>query len=69
MTDENRWLKKIQQDPGHSAWYIDRFRSMAAAGDDLAGEARMIDAMVRRADPRCRLWSGPGRRVPRRGRS
>jgi len=38
----------IEEDPGHSDWYIERFRTMAAAGDDLDGEARLIDAMVPR---------------------
>jgi SAM-dependent methyltransferase len=61
MTDENRWLKKIEQDPGHSAWYIERFRSMAAAGDDLAGEARLIDAMVPRGARILDAGCGPGR--------
>ena len=49
MTDtDNLWLRKIAEDPGHSQWYIERFRAMAARGDDLGGEARMIDAMVPR---------------------
>ncbi|MEU8664633.1 SAM-dependent methyltransferase, partial [Actinoplanes philippinensis] len=47
-TTDNLWLQKIAADPGHSRWYIDRFRQMAARGDDLAGEARKIDAMVPR---------------------
>ncbi|WP_430782894.1 class I SAM-dependent methyltransferase [Actinoplanes sp. G11-F43] len=45
---DNLWLQKIAADPGHSQWYIERFRTMAARGDDLGGEARMIDAMVPR---------------------
>ncbi|MEU4694697.1 class I SAM-dependent methyltransferase [Actinoplanes sp. NPDC023714] len=45
MSTDNLWLQKIAEDPGHSQWYIDRFRAMAARGDDLGGEARMIDAM------------------------
>jgi SAM-dependent methyltransferase len=31
---------------GHAQWYIDRFRRMAAEGQDLAGEARLLDALV-----------------------
>jgi hypothetical protein len=42
----NRWIELTEQNPEHSAWYVERFRAMAAAGDDLAGEARLIDAMV-----------------------
>ncbi len=44
----NGWLQLIEQNPGHSAWYIERFRSMAAEGRDLDGEARFIDAMLPR---------------------
>lgn len=33
---------------GHSQWYVDRFRTMAAEGADLAGEARLLDAMLPR---------------------
>ena len=45
---ENGWLRKIAEDPDHSRWYIQRFRDMAARGADLAGEARLVDAMVPR---------------------
>ena len=48
MAEENGWLRKLAADPGHSQWYIQRFRTMAARGEDLAGEARLIDAMVPR---------------------
>lgn len=44
----NRWIALTQENPGHSSWYAERFRAMANAGDDLAGEARFIDAMVPR---------------------
>jgi 2-polyprenyl-3-methyl-5-hydroxy-6-metoxy-1,4-benzoquinol methylase len=33
---------------GHSQWYIDRFRRLAAEGADLAGEARLVDALLPR---------------------
>lgn len=61
MTDENRWLRKIQDDPGHSAWYVERFRAMAAAGEDLAGEARLVDTMVPRGARILDAGCGPGR--------
>jgi SAM-dependent methyltransferase len=48
VAEENGWLRKLAADPGHSQWYIQRFRTMAARGEDLAGEARLIDAMVPR---------------------
>lgn len=48
MDGENVWLKLTTTDPEHSRWYVERFRSMAREGADLAGEARLIDAMVGR---------------------
>jgi SAM-dependent methyltransferase len=41
-----RWV--TDTGPGHSQWYIDRFRRLAAEGADLAGEARLLDAMLPR---------------------
>jgi len=32
--------------PDHSQWYIARLRRLAAEGADLAGEARLLDALV-----------------------
>jgi 2-polyprenyl-3-methyl-5-hydroxy-6-metoxy-1,4-benzoquinol methylase len=57
----NRWLQLIAQNPGHSAWYIERFRTMAADGADLHGEARMIDAMVARGARILDAGCGTGR--------
>jgi SAM-dependent methyltransferase len=59
MARPPRWF--TDTDPGHSQWYIERFRTMAADGADLGGEARLIDAMV---PPRSRVLDagcGPGR--------
>jgi SAM-dependent methyltransferase len=39
-----RW--DTDTDKGHSRWYVERFRTMAAEGVDLGGEARLVDAMV-----------------------
>lgn len=44
MPSPTRWVTETK--PGHSQWYIERFRTMAADGADLGGEARLIDAMV-----------------------
>ena len=57
----NRWIELTESNPGHSAWYIERFRSMAAAGDDLEGEARFVDAMVPRRSRILDAGCGPGR--------
>jgi len=58
---ENLWLRKIAENPGHSRWYIQRFRDMAARGEDLAGEARLIDAMVPRGARILDAGCGTGR--------
>jgi SAM-dependent methyltransferase len=42
------WMKNAEDDPGHSSWYIERFRTLTAAGQDIVGEARLVDAMVAR---------------------
>ncbi|WP_431921106.1 class I SAM-dependent methyltransferase [Micromonospora wenchangensis] len=44
MTNPTRWA--TETGPEHSQWYIDRFRRLAAEGADLAGEARLVDAVV-----------------------
>lgn len=50
MTDSGpqptRWVTETKN--GHSQWYINRFRNLAAQGQDLVGEARLVDAMVPR---------------------
>lgn len=54
-------MRKVAADPNHSSWYVERFRSMAAAGRDLAGEARLIDAIVARRARILDAGCGPGR--------
>ncbi|HEU0191071.1 MAG TPA: class I SAM-dependent methyltransferase [Mycobacterium sp.] len=61
MVEQSLWMQKVAADPGHSQWYIERFRSMAQAGDDLAGEARFIDAMASRGARILDAGCGPGR--------
>jgi SAM-dependent methyltransferase len=58
---ENAWLKLIQDNPDHSRWYVERFRSMAEAGKDLGGEARLVDAMVGRGARILDAGCGSGR--------
>jgi SAM-dependent methyltransferase len=59
MSALTRWV--TDHSPEHSQWYIDRFRLMAADGTDLAGEARMLDAMVARGSRILDAGCGPGR--------
>ncbi|OBH47278.1 class I SAM-dependent methyltransferase [Mycobacterium mantenii] len=61
MVEQSIWMQKVAHDPGHSHWYIERFRAMARAGDDLAGEARFVDAMAPRGARILDAGCGPGR--------
>lgn len=61
MVEQSIWMQKVAADPGHSHWYIERFRAMARAGDDLAGEARFVDAMAPRGARILDAGCGPGR--------
>lgn len=54
-----RWF--TDTDEGHSQWYLDRIRGLAADGTDLGGEARLIDAMVPRGSRILDAGCGPGR--------
>lgn len=59
--EPSRWVEITRENPGHSGWYVERFRAMVAAGDDLAGEARFVDAMVGRGARILDAGCGPGR--------
>jgi SAM-dependent methyltransferase len=48
VSETNGWLRLVESNPGHSQWYIDRFKGLAESGADLHGEGRLIDAMVPR---------------------
>jgi 2-polyprenyl-3-methyl-5-hydroxy-6-metoxy-1,4-benzoquinol methylase len=54
-----RW--ETETGEGHSEWYIERFRAMAAEGADLGGEARLVDAMVAPGSRVLDAGCGPGR--------
>lgn len=54
-----RWFTDTKE--GHSEWYIERFRTMAREGADLAGEGRLVDAMVGRGSRILDAGCGPGR--------
>jgi 2-polyprenyl-3-methyl-5-hydroxy-6-metoxy-1,4-benzoquinol methylase len=61
VDDPKSWQAIVAENPGHSQWYIERFRAMAEAGQDLHGEARLIDAMVARGARILDAGCGPGR--------
>ncbi|SEE19739.1 class I SAM-dependent methyltransferase [Ruania alba] len=61
MVEKSLWAQKVEQDPQHSHWYVQRFKNMAAEGADLHGEARMIDAMLPRGARVLDAGCGPGR--------
>lgn len=59
MTDIPRWFTGTKD--GHSQWYVDRFRQLAAEGADLAGEARLVDAVTAPGSRVLDAGCGPGR--------
>jgi 2-polyprenyl-3-methyl-5-hydroxy-6-metoxy-1,4-benzoquinol methylase len=64
MTATPRWFthqSAAGPDASHSEWYVERFRTMAAEGADLEGEARLVDAMVARGARILDAGCGPGR--------
>jgi SAM-dependent methyltransferase len=61
VDQQNGWLQLTERNPGHSQWYVDRFRAMSQAGTDLGGEARLVDAMVPRRSRVLDAGCGTGR--------
>ncbi|WP_433133192.1 class I SAM-dependent methyltransferase [Micromonospora sp. CA-240977] len=59
MANPTRWA--TDTGPEHSQWYIDRFRKLAAEGEDLAGEARLVDTLVAPGSRILDAGSGTGR--------
>lgn len=59
--EQSEWMRIVASDPNHSQWYIERFRAMADRGDDLDGEARLLDAMAPRGARILDAGCGPGR--------
>lgn len=59
MAAPTRWVTDTAE--GHSRWYVERFRKMAADGADLGGEARLVDAMVAPGSRVLDAGCGPGR--------
>jgi SAM-dependent methyltransferase len=61
MVEQSAWVRMTREDPGHSAAYVQRFRDLAEQGFDLAGEARLVDAMLPRGSHVLDAGCGPGR--------
>ena len=57
----SQWEEITASNPAHSTWYVERFRTMAAEGTDIVGEARLIDAMLDRGGRVLDAGCGPGR--------
>ncbi|WP_313404441.1 class I SAM-dependent methyltransferase [Aeromicrobium sp.] len=54
-----RWFTDTQ--PGHSQWFIERFRALEADGVDLLGEARFADMLAQRGSRILDAGCGTGR--------
>ena len=61
MTEPSMWTRMTTENPAHSVAYIQRFRDLAAAGQDLVGEARLVDALLPRGARVLDAGSGTGR--------
>ena len=61
MSEHPTWLQLTTDDPGHSHAYVQRFRRLAEQGQDLVGEARLVDAMLQRGSRVLDAGCGPGR--------
>ena len=59
MNRLTRWVTENSAE--HSRLYVERFRKLASEGADLAGEARMMDAMLSRASRVLDAGCGQGR--------
>ena len=59
--DENLWTAAVRRNPEHAAGYAARWKRLAAAGQDLDGEARLIDAMAQRGSRILDAGCGTGR--------
>src|SRR5699024_6033072 len=59
--DENLWSTALRRDPEHARRYAERWRRLEAAGQDIHGEARLLDAMAGRGSRILDAGCGSGR--------
>lgn len=57
----NLWTEALERNPEHSKNYADRWRRIEASGQDVYGEARLIDAMAERGARILDAGCGTGR--------
>lgn len=61
MEKRSQWADMVAADPEHSHRYARRFKDLAAAGADIHGEARLVDAMASRGARILDAGCGAGR--------
>ena len=59
--EENQWLAAVRANPSHSSNFAQRWRGLEVQGQDIYGEARMIDAMAPRGSKILDAGCGTGR--------
>lgn len=59
--DENLWTAALRRNPEHAKGYAERWRRLDAAGKDILGEARLLDAMAERGARILDAGCGSGR--------
>ena len=59
--DENLWTAELRRNPEHAKGYAERWRRLEAAGKDILGEARLLDAMAERGARILDAGCGSGR--------
>jgi SAM-dependent methyltransferase len=61
VTEPSAWVRLTQENPKHSAAYVQRWKDLAAQGMDLLGEARTVDSMLARGSRVLDAGCGQGR--------
>ncbi len=61
MRPISKWEAMVTANPEHSQWFVKRFRDMAARGEDIYGEARLINTMIPRSGRVLDAGCGTGR--------